>query len=226
MALDVPSWVNFIGWVVALIVGLVLYRNARVRLRDIGAKVAELSRDVATLSAAHGGNALPMPLDSGEEAAPQRSGRRMTLPPASPAPPSPVPVTRPSTAPGDARAARTTSSRPPPPVEVVAVVVAHGDAAPAPPTPSPAEKNAIEARYESLCERARADGLAVGHCDSGESGCELGDAERSTPRGVDSEAWRAIGAADVCRCNCEGCRRSVACYLQAQRDVMGPRFHG
>ena len=102
-------------------------------------QVAGLTRDVAVLSAtvdpqgekallspAHAlarTAALPSSPSSGlvsappasvGEAVPTQSGRRST-----PEPIEPAPVTRPGTAPGDARAARTSSTRPPPPVELV-----------------------------------------------------------------------------------------------------------
>lgn len=51
MACDVPSWVNLIGWMVALIVAVLLYRDARVKLRDIMATVASLRSQVAALEA-------------------------------------------------------------------------------------------------------------------------------------------------------------------------------
>ena len=42
MAIDVPSWVNTIGWIAILFITLALYRDARVRLRDFGAKLAPI----------------------------------------------------------------------------------------------------------------------------------------------------------------------------------------
>ena len=47
MALDVPSWVNLVGWVVTLAVTVFLYRSARVRLRAMSAKLAPLGPQVA-----------------------------------------------------------------------------------------------------------------------------------------------------------------------------------
>ena len=115
------------------------------------------------------------------------------------------PATPLRTAPDDARAARTISSHPPPPVEVV-------------------EPDAVEACYRALCDEARAAGLAVGHCNVSETGCEVGDANDPPPAGVAPSKWHAIGCVDVCCCNCEGCRRALRCWLQAERRVMGPRF--
>jgi len=63
------------------------------------------------------------------------------------------------------------------------------------------------------------------YCDNGEAGCEVG-AICPTPAGIPSAEWHAVGRVDLCHCNCEGCRRACACWLQAQRNVMGPRFRG
>ncbi len=108
MALDVPSWVNLIGWIVALFVALVLYRDARVRLRALGTKLATL---------ALAGHATRVEAPDATEAPPVAAARhepRALHVEGDEAPPTP-----PATREGDGH--RRTSSRPPPLVRVLGV---------------------------------------------------------------------------------------------------------
>ncbi len=99
----VPSWVNLAGWALTLLVTVLLYRDARVRLRALGTQLATLS----------GGPTL----DRWQQGAPvepaMRTGRRIS---ARPAANDDAPATPAATRPGDERPRR--SSRPPPPVQV------------------------------------------------------------------------------------------------------------
>lgn len=105
-----------------------------------------------------------------------------------------------------------------------------------PPSPRPppnvegggmAERDAIERRYEELRAKVRTTmGLAVDHCQMNADGCDVGDENRPTPAGVASAEWRGVGAVGLCQCECEGCRRATACWLQAQREVARAKRRG
>jgi hypothetical protein len=97
----IPSWVNLVGWVLALLVSVLLYRDARVRLRALGTKLATLAPFV---EAAEGERAKR------EEVG---AGLHRTLH----ADDADGPVTPHSTRPGDD--GRRTNSAPPPPVRVL-----------------------------------------------------------------------------------------------------------
>ena len=78
---------------------------------------------------------------------------------------------------------------------------------------------ALEARYEELLAAAREAGEPCGHGHA--DACEEGDADREAPIGIDSGAWRAVGATDACLCSRDGCTRALVLFRLAERDVMG-----